>query len=262
MTDLHGTEGTLVLDESEIASIASEMARAYTGMVRYYRDVYGLTVEKAEKKTRELVESGEGDDGALTGPSDQVSWYQLMELMEHEPKKAVAAWERVKHAAREELARGHRASTAVHGGLGSPWDRARLLAIREAFRQEWQPSNGIEAALIDTLAQAHYAYLFWLERLMGRGIGQVELDEGDLRWEGRWRPPPRLAEAEATRQAAGMVDRFNRLFVRTLRGLRDLRRYATKVTIQRAGQVNIGEQQVNVAADVAEPPPRQVGRSD
>jgi hypothetical protein len=49
-----------------------------------------------------------------------------------------------------------------------------------------------------------------------------------------------------------MVDRFNRLFMRTLRGLRDLRRYAIKVTIQRAQQVNIGEQQVNVAGDVKE----------
>jgi len=185
MTDLDGTEMILVLDESEIASIASEMARAYTGMVRYYREAYGLTVEEAEKKTRELIESAKGDDRALTGPSDQVSWYQLMELMEHEAKKAVAAWERVKRAAREELASGHRAATAIHGVHGSPWDRARLLAIREAFRKEWRPSNGIEGALIDTLAQAHYAYLFWLERLMGRAIGQVELDEGDLRWEGR-----------------------------------------------------------------------------
>ena len=92
MSDLEGTDRILVSDESEIASIASEMARAYTGMVRYYRDVHGLTVEKAEEKTRELIESAKGDDGALTGPSDQVGWWELTELMEHEPKKAVAAW--------------------------------------------------------------------------------------------------------------------------------------------------------------------------
>ena len=42
-----------------------------------------------------------------------------------------------------------------------------------------------------------------------------------------------------------MVDRFNRLFLRTLRALRDLRRYAPTVMIQDAGQVNIGQQQVN-----------------
>ena len=55
--------------------------------------------------------------------------------------------------------------------------------------------------------------------------------------------------AEAIEQAA-MVDRFNRLFLRTLRQLRDLRRYAPAVTIQNAGQVNIGQQQVNVASEV------------
>ena len=43
-----------------------------------------------------------------------------------------------------------------------------------------------------------------------------------------------------------MVDRFNRMLLRTLRGLRDLRRYAP-VVIQSAGQVNVGAQQVNVS---------------
>ena len=44
-----------------------------------------------------------------------------------------------------------------------------------------------------------------------------------------------------------MVDRFNKLFLRTLRALRDLRRYAPTVMIYNAGQVNIGQQQVNAA---------------
>ena len=44
-----------------------------------------------------------------------------------------------------------------------------------------------------------------------------------------------------------MVDRFNKLFLRTLRALRDLRRYAPTVMIQNAGQVNIGQQHVNAA---------------
>ena len=47
-----------------------------------------------------------------------------------------------------------------------------------------------------------------------------------------------------------MGDRFNRLFLRTLRALRDLRRYAPSVTVQNVGQVNIGQQQVNVAGEV------------
>jgi hypothetical protein len=49
-----------------------------------------------------------------------------------------------------------------------------------------------------------------------------------------------------------MVDRFNRIFLRTLRALRDLRRYTPAVIVQNAGQVNIGEQQVNVTGEKGE----------
>ena len=41
--------------------------------------------------------------------------------------------------------------------------------------------------------------------------------------------------------------RFNRLFLRILRALQDLRRYVPMVTVQHAEQVNIGGQPVNVA---------------
>ena len=249
MSDPESTEVTLVLDEGEITSIASELARTYAAMVRYCRKEYDLTLEEADQKMRELMDGAGGNDWALTRPPEEVDWWQLTELTEHGPERAIAAWERVKYLAREELASGHRAATAAHGTLGRPWDRARLLAIREAFRKEWQPSEGIEAALIDVLAQAHYVYLFWLERLMSRATFDANYEDGDIRRTGKWQLP-RLAEAEAIHQAAAMVDRFNRLFMRTLRGLRDLRRYATKVTIERAGQANIGEQQVNVAGDV------------
>ena len=47
-----------------------------------------------------------------------------------------------------------------------------------------------------------------------------------------------------------MADRFNRIFMRTLRQLRDLRRY-TQLTINSPNQVNIaadGGQQLNIAA--------------
>ena len=48
-------------------------------------------------------------------------------------------------------------------------------------------------------------------------------------------------------QSAAMADRFNRLFLRTLRALRDLRRFNAAVIVQHAGQVNVGAQQVNVS---------------
>ena len=43
-----------------------------------------------------------------------------------------------------------------------------------------------------------------------------------------------------------MAERWNRVFLRTLRALRDLRRYAPTVMIQNAEQVNIGGQQLNL----------------
>jgi hypothetical protein len=60
--------------------------------------------------------------------------------------------------------------------------------------------------------------------------------------------PHRLTPTDVS-QFAAMVDRFNRIFLRTLRALRDLRRYApATVVVQNAGQVNVGGQQVNMAA--------------
>ncbi len=42
-----------------------------------------------------------------------------------------------------------------------------------------------------------------------------------------------------------MVDRYQRMFMRSLRALRDLRRYTPRIMIHNQGQVNIGQQQVN-----------------
>lgn len=55
---------------------------------------------------------------------------------------------------------------------------------------------------------------------------------------------PRLTESEALREAAEMVDRWNRMYLRVLRQLRDLRRYNPPVVVNNGGQVNIGEQQI------------------
>ena len=72
-------------------------------------------------------------------------------------------------------------------------------------------------------------------------------EEADTLKGGHWRGP-RVKDAEAVEQSAAMLDRFNRLFVRTLRTLRDLRRYAPAIHIEHAGQVNVAQgPQLNVA---------------
>ena len=62
--------------------------------------------------------------------------------------------------------------------------------------------------------------------------------------------PARLYAVQAMDQSAAMADRFHRIFMRTLRALRDLRRYSPLVIVQNAGQVNVGGQQVNVGQSV------------
>ena len=57
--------------------------------------------------------------------------------------------------------------------------------------------------------------------------------------------PPRVSDVEAVDRAAGLVERFHRLYLRTLKALQDQRQVARRF-VRRARQVNI-TQQVNVA---------------
>jgi hypothetical protein len=63
---------------------------------------------------------------------------------------------------------------------------------------------------------------------------------------------PRVSQAQASDTAAQMSDRFNRIFLRCVRSLRDLRRYPVTVNAP-GGQVNIGEKQVNIGQVTAAP---------
>ena len=94
--------------------------------------------------------------------------------------------------------------------------------------------------LIDTLAQALAVQEHWFRRMMVLDALEDDADEPDER------KPPRVAMATAIEQSAGMADRFNRIFMRALRQLRDLRRYTPHVIVKNAGQVNVGGNQVNV----------------
>jgi hypothetical protein len=231
--------------EAEIGGLVREMGEAYARMVKFYREQLQLSPTEASARASEPADDAELER-ALTWPPDQVSWMMMSSLAQRDPRAAFAAWERVKAAARQELDSGHRAAAALEGYAGRPWERARFFAIRAGFREEWRPRGGIEDALIDTMAQAHSMYLAWMERLNARASTDAQSEEYSLRQDGTWQPP-RVHAAEALDQAAAMSDRFHRLFLRTLRALRDLRRYGPAVIVQSAGQINVGAQQMNVA---------------
>ena len=165
-------------------------------------------------------------------------------MVANEPDLGAESWLQVREAAADELASGHRAARAIEF-IGDLDDRARFLELRESFIRDWQPRTGIETALIDAMTQAFSLYERWLARSAGRmEVVNVREDrQGRVRG---WSPPMQM-EADALHQAAEMADRFNRIFLRNLRALRDLRRYAGSVVVQNAGQVNVGGQQVNLS---------------
>jgi hypothetical protein len=120
--------------------------------------------------------------------------------------------------------------------------------LRDELAGQHQPRNGIEQTLIDVLVQTYTSYLQWLERL----TNYIDLEQKpeDARAEGCWESP-RLERAKAIDQAAAMVDRFHRMYVRTLRALRDQRRYSPTLIVQ-TQQLNMAQQQCNITADRAD----------
>lgn len=234
---------------SEVGSLARELSRAYVEMAAFYREQMKLPAVEAEAKARGAEPDADLEWDrhlALDVPPDQVSWWALTRLAERDPGAVARAWERIKAAARDELATGHRTARALEWG-NKPWDRARFLAIRDAFHDEWRARGAIEAALVDVLAQSFTAYLDWTERLTAQAEAEGQIEDLKLKQEGYWQPP-RIGVAEAMERSAAMAERAHRTFLRTLRALQDLRRLQPAVYVGTAGQVNIGNQQLNVSA--------------
>jgi hypothetical protein len=228
---------------SEADVLAGELAKSFGQLVEQYEKHLSLPRDEAIRRaTDPLVDRGQR---ALEIPPDQVNWFDLHMLARTDPDRAEARWEEIKRAALDELQTGHRAARAVETVNDATWNRARFLALRADLAAEWQPRNGIERQLIDTMAQAQESYLFWLMQLTTRSRLESVSSERRYQEEAKWQAP-RQKDADALDQAAEMVDRFNRIFLRTLRALCDLRRRGGPVIVQNGGQLNVAQQQVNV----------------
>jgi hypothetical protein len=230
-------------DPAEIGSLARELACGHRDLVDQYQRYAGMGPGEATEAA--LAPRDLALDRVRTEPPEQVSWATLSQAVVHDPSATLAAWERIKIAARQEWQSGHRTAQSLERA-SRPWDRARFLALREAFRAEWQPRGGIEAALIDLLAQNLGAYLQWSERLSLYVDSQCETEDVKLKRDGYWMPP-RLSEAQWMTWCAEQANGAHRRFLMTLKTLQDLRRLPA-VSIASVGQVNIAQQQINVSA--------------
>jgi hypothetical protein len=232
----------------EALDVAREMASAYKSMVEYYRahwkeeDGAPITTESA----RAMVENHRGQvvediRSRIANEPKSVSWHDLETLSREDEYLPAQAWQEIKAIALEDQRRGAVMIEATKNLYGtSPYERAQMIALRQELRHGWQPQNGIEDAIIEQMALAHWQYFQWINRLTtvestnDRHLKRDKPGEATL---------PRVDQAQASDTAAAMADRFNRIFLRCVRSLRDLRRYPVTVN---GGQVNIAEKQVNV----------------
>ena len=217
----------------EIDPLARELSLAYKRAVEYYREKRGMSFEKADKEARKSLQSMT----LYNFDAEALSWLDLSREVRKEREGAYEFWRYLKRFATDEFESGHRAAASMSYN-DTPFERAQFLAVRDALIAEWKPRGASELMLIDSMVQAYCAQLFWMEELHRRSVFEFKEDR-----ESKWHTP-RVSTAEAIEQAAAMLDRFHKIYVRALRHLRDLRRYASNLVIQGAGQVNIGQQQV------------------
>ena len=231
-----------VADES--VPLARACGETFGQWVKSYREIWGLSPEEALARASEMHPTDE--QRILNTPPDEMHWHGLDTLARLDPALALRRWEEVKQAARSELQSGHRAAQAMEFDLSSCWPRAQFLAIRDSLASGLRPRNGLEWLLIDMMTQTQTMLLLWQRNLAMMAVLAKRASNSDPYMPGH----PlgrRLTEAETTEESAAMVERYHRLFLKTLEAFQKQRRLVPTVIVQRAGQVNVGGQQINVA---------------
>ena len=243
----------------ELAASRRELVHAVTHQVRFNVEQMQLEPDEAFDRARQrLREEPEACE------ADQVMWLELSLLIEQEPERGQALWQHLKNEAIRELGTGTRASRTLERPInGRPYERAQFAALVLSLRDALAPRNMLDELLIQQMASAYDLHLRWQTLAVHRveeGVWQGERDrrraleqlspaqreryQSDTGW-----LPPRIAETEALDQAVLMADRYQRAFIRLMKAYRDQRRLVGALVVA-GGQVNIGEQQVNVEQTV------------
>ena len=233
-------------EDAEARQILLEAARSFVGTIEFYKSEFGggKPHDDAVKETLQVYEHRRQYVAGLQPP--EVTWGHFAAVAEVNTDDAMKLWARVRKAADDELECGGRGAK-VAGDNADPYALAQYLAIRDSFADLWQPQGGIESAMIEMLAISYSLQMYWSTVAHDRAMRTHDAQREALRRyeEGGWKSPYQ-SEADAVDQAHRLADGYNRQFLRVLRQLRDLRRYAP-VVIQNAQQVNVGNQQLNVS---------------
>jgi hypothetical protein len=230
--------------EMEVRGEAGVLARQmFEQWQKHAKDQEALTPEQARERARDR--SSEACEKRVTGrPSRDVSWRDFLQFLESDPERAMEWWRGLKVQARAEWENGLAAAELQPDT--TPWERARFLQLRTTLVQGWEPGNAIESTLLEMMCQSLALYFYWVQRLATQSSQQGRQEDEQLKQKGYW-VPPRVGISEAIEQSSAMCDRFERIFLRGLRALVDMRRRSLPVHIEHAGQVNLAERQVNLA---------------
>jgi hypothetical protein len=236
----------MAVEDARAIALEHEVGRACHDVLRARLQRYGPLAEAEQDQL--LTELAERDPGSmLNRPPEKISFADLAAAGMMDPQVAIQAEQRIRTAARAELWSGTRAAKSLQADEETNlWEYERFLALRDQLAAEWNPRSGLELVLIDQMAMALTEQFRWTETLALRQKQEYDKHRQELRQQHQWMPQ-RVSEAAANEQAMVMLDRWNRIFLRTLRALRDLRRYAPTINIQSVAQVNLGTQQINVA---------------
>jgi hypothetical protein len=252
-------------------SLLRLLSEYFGRQIAYFRSEQGgaLSLEAA----REAAYSRKYDEAEasvqlnqlLSVPSDKIKFEQLWMLHQNSAPMAENLWELIKRQAQREFESGHRAGAVFEPAdyMTDAWNRASYLGLRESLCKEWQPKGGIELTMIDAVAQAWLQLQFWTKESVLRSRTKAREVDYKLQNQKKMdnernknRPPnelwdiPLVSEQSAVEHAAQMADRWQRMYFRAIRNLRDWRRYTPQVTINNPNQVNIannGGQQINVS---------------
>lgn len=234
---------------AETTQIVGLMARAFISTVEFYKAECGggVSHEEAIKQAAQMNEKRrEWVKGEMP---HKISWSDIAAVGEQSMDDALKLWAHIRETADDELESGVH-SASIRGVRGDPYAFAQFLAIRDAFADQWQPQGGIEFAMLDMLTVSYSLQMHWTKIAFERTeyFHDEQRKQLDRYKDRKWKSPYQSA-ADAVDQAFRLSDSYNRQFLRVLRQLRDLRRYAPVVIQNNGGQVNVaasGGQQVNV----------------
>lgn len=125
-------------------------------------------------------------------------------------------------------------------------DVARLEALRRRLTKELKANTVLEQILVDLLVANYQQQCDWWE-LLGAKTSIVRRRKPIVYGTATSGSVEKVDFDELADRVVPLLDRLSRQFLRIVRGLRDLKNSPITLTVQRAEQINIGQQQINLA---------------